>query len=192
MVARVIEREFRYLVSLAHLTHLRDVGVEISQGYLVANGSLAIRVRRRVDGDQQTDTLTVKSALVDAKNEWDTAATVGSERHEVEVDLTGQQADELWPLCANRIITKRRHLVDLPGGGLIAEVDVFSGRWVGLAMVEVEFADRAQMLAFEPPSWFGRNVTADPRFTNGALALASVPDEHELRKIIQAECGTMP
>jgi adenylate cyclase len=188
----VIEREFRYLVSLAHLTQFRDVGVEISQGYLVADGSLAIRVRRRVDGVHQTHTLTVKAALVDAKSERGTAATVGSERHEVEIGLTEQQADELWPLCAARIITKRRNLVDLPESGLTAEVDVFSGRWRGLAMVEVEFADRAQMLTFEPPPWFGRNVTADPRFTNGALALASEADVHELRKIIHAECGTAP
>jgi CYTH domain-containing protein len=186
----VIEREFRYLVNRRSVDHLLGTGVSISQGYLVADGSLAIRVRRRGEGVDRRNTLTVKSTLTDLESASDTSVKVGSERHEVEIALTEQQADDLWPLCGTRIITKTRHVVDLAESGLSAEVDVFAGQWEGLVMVEVEFADRSQMATFKPPHWFGCDVTSDPRFTNAGLAMASPHEVARLRVKIHAECGT--
>jgi adenylate cyclase len=186
----VIEREFRYLVDRSRIDHLLGPGVEISQGYLVADGSLAIRVRRQGVAPDRHDTLTVKAAVADPEGESDPAVTLGSERREVEIGLTEAQAEELWPLCGDRVITKTRHVVALQESGLTAEVDVFSGRWESLVMVEVEFGDRTQMAAFQPPHWFGSDVTADPRFTNAGLALASAQDAVELRARIHAECNT--
>jgi len=183
----VIEREFRYLVPQLGADQLVGVGVEISQGYLVADPTLAIRVRRTGVAPDQRATLTVKSAMNGSHEESHPWVREGSERHEVEIALTGPQAEELWPLCGDRIITKHRYFVDLPEGGLIAEIDVFSGRWTGLAMVEVEFVDRAQMGSFNPPEWFGRDVTSDSRFANAALALASPQETADLLARIQLQ-----
>jgi adenylate cyclase len=186
----VIEREFRYLVNLANLDQPLGPGVEITQGYLVADAALAIRVRLHGTDSDRRATLTVKSALPNVVGDAELALPVGAQRHEVEIALAMEQAQELWPLCGDRIITKTRHVISLHGSELRAEVDVFSGRWEGLVMAEVEFADRSQMLAFQPPPWCGADVTADPRFTNAGLALAAPEDVAELWNVIQAECGT--
>jgi adenylate cyclase len=42
-------------------------------------------------------------------------------------------------------------------------------------LVEVEFDSDAAMARFEPPRWFGDDVTDDRRYTNAALALAGTP-----------------
>ncbi len=202
----MIERETRYLVHGSVVPKL-PLGDEIAQGYVVANADIAVRVRRRgpiadtgagfVAGSSESVshgeavrwTMTVKALLRASDTSSEAAPPPGSERREVEVSIGCDQALELWEMCGQRVITKTRHLVPI-GDGLFAEVDVFSGRWSGLVMVEVEFDDRTQMENFVPPPWFGREVTADPRFTNASLALCSTPEEADLLQIIQAECGT--
>jgi CYTH domain-containing protein len=195
----VIERELRFLVNRSHLYDSlgRDVlhqGDEIWQGYLVADSTAAIRVRGRGNGTEVVWTLTVKAPMTASTQGESADVPVGSVRREVEIALTAGQAEELRGLCDDRIVTKSRSLIALTnsanGGQLWAEVDTFTGRWAGLVMVEVEFANSDQLRKFVPPGWFGREVTSDPRFTNAGLATASASVEEEIRVIIQAECGT--
>lgn len=58
----------------------------------------------------------------------------------------------------------------IPLDGVEAELDVFSGTLAGLVLVEVEFSSDRAMVAFDPPGWFGTEVTDDRRYSNAALA----------------------
>ncbi len=47
----------------------------------------------------------------------------------------------------------------IPHGGLEIELDVYAGALEGLLVAEVEFATEADAREFEPPEWFGDEVT---------------------------------
>lgn len=130
---------------------------EIEQAYVAVEGETELRVRRR--GEETT--LTLK-------------AGTGIERFELELPIDRDAYESLRALAHERVVTKRRHLVSL-GGGLEAEVDVYAGRLEGLAVVEVEFASTAACAAFEPPAWFGREVTGEREYLNRTLATEGRP-----------------
>jgi CYTH domain-containing protein len=129
----------------------------IRQGYLTVD-PVEVRIRSRSGRPEE---LTIKSGS-------------GLSRAEVNLPLTREQFDELWPLV-QRSIEKERTV--LPVGGATVEVDVYAGKLAGLVVAEVEFATEAEARAFEPPAWFGADVTADTRFRNAALALADAPPQ---------------
>jgi adenylate cyclase len=136
----------------------------IEQGYLATGfrsaGSPPISVRvRRVD--EQAAFLTIKAGS-------------GVARTEVELALTPSQFEALWPLTEGRRLTKTRYRVPLFAGA-VAEVDIYEGFLKGLATVEVEFSSEAEAKAFDPPPWFGKEVTVDPRYQNAALAISGMP-----------------
>ena len=56
------------------------------------------------------------------------------------------------------------------GNGLAAELHLHGRHLAGFHYVEVEFPSEEQARAFEPPDWFGREVTDDVRFSYGMLA----------------------
>ena len=128
-------------------------GVSIDQGYLAAEPH-GRQVRLRKKGDSFY--ITVKGA------------PNGYARTELEVELTGQQFETLWPLTKGHRLYKTRH--EVPLGELTVEVDVYSGGNQGLLVAEVEFETEAQAHAFVPPPWFGQDVSGDPRFSNRILA----------------------
>src|SRR5262245_16986754 len=132
-------------------------GTEIRQGYLAVDGEVEVRVRAAGG----LCVLTVKGGS-------------GLRRTEVELPLSSDQLEELWPLTEGRRVGKVRHRVPL-SGGLTAEVDVFAGHLEGLRVVEVEFPDDEALDAFEPPDWFGDDVTDDGRYSNARLAVAEGP-----------------
>ena len=131
---------------------------EIRQGYLAidADGT-EVRVRSR----EGSAVLTVKQGA-------------GRSRAEEELEIEGERFDRLWPLTEGRRVEKRRYVVPAPGG-LAIEVDVYAGQLAGLVVAEVEFADEQQADAFEPPAWFGAEVTDDPRYKNQTLAREGPP-----------------
>ena len=151
----MIERERKFLLTrmpddLGPATHIR-------QGYLARDGGTVVRVRD-ADGDL---TLTIKGSGT-------------RDRTEVELPLERADLDELWPLTEGRRVEKDRHRVPLDDG-LTAEVDVFGGHLDGLRVVEVEFGEDDDPDAFEPPDWFGDEVTEDGRYSNAALSDAGGP-----------------
>ncbi|HEY0789903.1 MAG TPA: CYTH domain-containing protein [Chthoniobacterales bacterium] len=151
---REIERKFTVRVP----PETADPGVRIEQGYLVAawDSPRAVEIRvRRMDGRRAV--LTVKKALADA------------ERVEVEINLSADEFAQLWALTAGHRIVKRRRRIALTGG-LTAEYDEYEGSLAGIRVVEVEFPTGEQAKAFEPPEWFGPDVSGDPAYQNSVLA----------------------
>ncbi len=92
---------------------------------------------------------------------------VGVARGEYEYPIPVGDARELLDLAVGTVIEKRRHIVSC--GGHEWEVDEFLGANAGLVVAEIELASEEE--AFERPAWLGREVSADPRYYNAALAL---------------------
>jgi adenylate cyclase len=133
-------------------------GSTIRQGYLSIE-PVEVRIR---SSDGETHELTLKSVG-------------GLRRAEVNVPLTREQFDELWPLV-HGVIEKARHDIELDGR--VVEVDVYEGRLDGLVVAEVEFPSEREAASFVPPPWFAREVTEDSRYRNSALALSEKPPNH--------------
>lgn len=152
-----IERERSFLV--ATLPELPDAGSPIRQGYLALDREVQVRVRE-VAGTRRTLTVKGGHGAVRTEMEW----RVGPERF-----------SDLWPFTRGRRTTKVRHRVPLDG--FVAEVDVYSGDLEGLVLVEVEFDSEEAMGAFDPPGWFGIEVTDDERYTDAVLATEGLPDD---------------
>jgi len=151
-VTTEIERKF-ILDEVPDASRL-GVGQRLRQGYLAVDGDVSLRVRI-ADGGA---TLTVK-------------AGVGLSRTEVELPLSSEHAEALWPHTLGRRIVKVRYRVPLDRSDVaVAEVDVYGDALGGLSTVEVEFDSEADAAAFEPPRWFGREVTGDRAWTNASLA----------------------
>jgi adenylate cyclase len=129
----------------------------IEQGYLAVGEGGEVRLRRV--GDEQW--LTVKRGA-------------GLSRDELEIELSSEQFETLWPLTDGRRLTKRRHVI--PHEGLEVELDVYEGDLEGLVLAEVEFAGEDEARAFEPPEWLGEDVTEHAGYKNESLAEHGRPD----------------
>ena len=124
----------------------------IEQGYLVATpDGRQVRLRRT----PKCCTLTYKTAD-------------GAIREEREIEITAGQFDALWPATAGKRLTKVRH--EIPWQGYTIEIDVYGGINKSILVAEVEFEDEKQCVEFQPPDWFGEEVTNDPRYSNVLLA----------------------
>lgn len=88
---------------------------------------------------------------------------------EVELPLTKEAFDTLLKKIEGNIISKMRYLIPLEDG-LTAELDVFGGCLTGLIFAEVEFPDEKTAEEFNPPDWFGQDLSADKRYSNYHLA----------------------
>ena len=97
----------------------------------------------------------------------------GLERMELEVELSREQFDALWPATEGRRVVKDRYEVE--HGGFVIEVDVYHNALSGLLTAEVEFDSREASEAFDPPDWVGAEVTDDDRYKNQNLAVRGVP-----------------
>lgn len=126
---------------------------QIRQGYLTDSGA-GTEVRVRAHGDRRL--LTVKR---------DRAGSGANVRDEIEFPIPSDVFDDLWQLTQGNRVEKLRYAVPL--GVLEATVDVYA---TGLRVVEVEFTDEQAASAFDPPAWFGADVTGDPRYANRLLA----------------------
>lgn len=89
-------------------------------------------------------------------------------REEHEFPLTEEAYERLLAKAEGQIITKDRYRI--PCGSLTIELDVFQPPFSPLVMAEVEFPDEAAAHAFQPPAWFGKEVTYDPAYSNAALS----------------------
>jgi CYTH domain-containing protein len=127
-------------------------GTPLRQGYVAIDGDVTVRVRIAPDRAW----LTIKGG----------GDALG--RTEVEVALDLAEAEDLWKHTSSRRIDKTRHR--LPVGDRTAEVDVFAGSLAGLCLVEVEFPSVEAANAFDPPAWFGREVTGLAEWSNASLA----------------------
>jgi CYTH domain-containing protein len=148
-MADEIERKF--LLDRLPAEVARVPAATLRQGYLALDGDTEVRVRLQ-DG---SGVLTLKHGA-------------GRTRTEVELELSDEQAEALWPVSEGRRIEKRRRRV--PHDELVIEVDEYGGELEGLLVAEVEFPDERAAEAFEPPAWFGREVTGESAYKNQSLA----------------------
>jgi CYTH domain-containing protein len=147
---REIERKF--LVKQLPEKLKRSRRCLIAQGYLAAEaGGRHVRLRKR----GKTSSLTFKVGR-------------GAHREEREIKLSAKQFATLWPATGGRRLRKLRY--EIPWRNLLIEIDIYRGRHSGLVVAEVEFPDRATCRKFKPPSWFGREVTGEKRYSNVRLA----------------------
>jgi adenylate cyclase len=154
----IVEIERKFLVPELPQDLERWPATRIEQGYLaIGDDGTEVRVRRR-DGDA---VLTVKGGG-------------GRSRTEEEFRIDDERFARLWPLTEGRRLEKTRHVITA-GEGVNIEVDVYSGALTGLSVAEVEFGTDEAADAFEPPAWFGREVTDDARFKNQRLASEGAP-----------------
>lgn len=154
-----VEIERKFLVPELPPGLERSQSTRIDQGYLaIADDGTEVRVRRR-DGETL---LTVKGGA-------------GRSRTEEEIVIDAERFARLWPLTAGRRIEKTRYLI--PAEDLGIELDVYSGALTGLFVAEVEFPSETAADLFEPPEWFGAEVTDDARFKNQRLASEGAPTD---------------
>jgi adenylate cyclase len=131
---------------------------DLEQGYVVIADDAEVRVRKA----DERHMLTVKRGH-------------GEIRREDEIELDAEQFAALWSLTESLRVSKRRYLVPLDGD-LTAEVDVFHGRLDGLVVAEVEFSSEDRSASFQPPDWFGRELTGDGRYATASLAENGLPE----------------
>jgi adenylate cyclase len=148
--SREIERKF--LLKWLPENFKRSRRYVIAQGYL-ATDPAGRHVRLRKKG--KTASLTFKAGR-------------GHARDEREIKLSAKQFAALWPATAGRRLSKLRY--EIPWRNLVIEIDIYRGKHAGLVVAEVEFPDRATCRKFKPPSWFGREVTGEKRYSNVRLA----------------------
>ena len=153
----VVECERRFLVDALPDDVTPTSTVRLRQGYLAIDDFRSVRVR---DAEENGCTLTVKAGH-------------GAERTELEWPIEPHEFDAAWPHTEGRRVEKRRSRI--PFGHHVIELDVFAGDLDGLVMAEVEFDSTEASDTFEPPAWFGRDVTDDGRYTNASLALSGLP-----------------
>ena len=132
---------------------------EIIQGYLTATeDDNEIRVRKK--GDRYYETVKSRKGLM---------------RKEIEFEIGEKVFNALWPLTEGMRVEKTRY--DIPYGGLLIELDVYSGGLKGLVVAEVEFQSVEESEMFTPPAWLGREITGDARYSNAHLAHHGKPED---------------
>ncbi|MCM2454611.1 CYTH domain-containing protein [Rhizobium sp. CG4] len=158
-MAKEIERKF--LVSGDGWKTDVSSSMTFRQGYVVSTENRSVRVRIVNDEDA---TLTIKigaSSLV---------------RDEYEYSIALGDAQEMIGTAIGNVIQKTRHLVE--HNNFTWEVDVFEGVYGGLVVAEVELTSVDD--SPDLPTWLGREVTGDKRYSNQYLAtenlLGELPD----------------
>jgi CYTH domain-containing protein len=155
-----VETELKFLVDeIPEEVDLENTPhVVLRQGYVVVSSDGAETRIRSFDNERFE--LTVKSA-----------GTV--QRTEQTIKLPKDMFEVLWAQTAGMRVEKTRYKI--PHGKLTIELDIYEGQLTGLMTAEVEFTGRQEdaevkAMTFEPPTWFGRDVTKDRRYKNQNLA----------------------
>jgi len=153
-MAREIERKF-LVKKLPVITENIDNHV-IQQGYIFISEKMEIRIRKIGSIYFQT----IKTGE-------------GLSRGEYEIELSSDQFDLLWPLTEGKRVEKTRFEIEY--ANLLIELDIYSGNLEGLYTAEVEFPSETKSKKFNPPEWFGEEITFDSRYKNKNLALFRIP-----------------
>lgn len=93
-------------------------------------------------------------------------------REEYNLPLNRPSYNHLLAKSDGNLISKKRYLI--PYGPYTVELDIFEAPFSPLIIAEVEFPSVKEAEAFLPPSWFDKDVTADPAYHNSTLSKAAV------------------
>lgn len=128
---------------------------EIEQAYLCT--SPVVRIRRQDD----TYYLTYKSKGFLSREEYNLPLTKDAYYH------LREKADGI-------VISKRRYCIP-ESNGLTIELDIFHAPYDGLLLAEVEFSSEEEANAYQPPKWFGKDVTFSVSYHNSRLSSSLIP-----------------
>lgn len=123
---------------------------EIEQGYLCTNP--VVRIRK----EDNSYILTYKSKGMMSREEYNLPLTLESYQH------LRTKADGVFIQKTRYIIPEKEQLK--------IELDIFHGAHQGLILAEVEFPDEQTALQYQPPAWFGEDVTFSPQYHNSYLS----------------------
>jgi adenylate cyclase len=151
------EIERKFLVANDDWRKEADSQKRMRQAIIFSDGDRSLRIRS-IDDKEAKLTLKIGAS--------------GLVRHEFEYDVPLADAEELLTLANGNTISKTRY--DVPHADHVWEVDVYEGKLAGLVVAEVEMESEDEQPAL--PSWVGREVTGDRRFSNQALAEGSLGD----------------
>lgn len=90
-------------------------------------------------------------------------------REEFELEISREEYENLRTKTSGFEIVKTRYFIPLKNG-LTGEFDIYHGEFKGLFTIEVEFNSIQDANSFEPPEWFGEDVTVKKRYKNAWLA----------------------
>lgn len=145
---------------------------KIEQGYLCNNPILRIRK------SNEDYYLTYKSKFGIEKRSADSAII----NNEVELPLTKEAYLSLRNKIDGNLVKKTRYLIPLDKN-LTAELDIFEGLLEGLVFAEVEFPDEKAANEFQAPSWLGKDLSSDKRFSNHHLSKLNSIEELGINNI---------
>lgn len=151
------EIERKFLVARDDWRTEAGPGRRFQQAIVFSEAARTLRVRIV---DDRHATLTIKVGIDGSS----------MSRHEFEYEVPLSDAEELLKLASGNTVSKMRY--EVPRGGHIWEIDVYGGNLEGLVVAEVEMASEDEQP--ELPSWLGRELTGDKRFSNQALAEGSL------------------
>lgn len=97
----------------------------------------------------------------------------GLVRREIEVSITREAFDALWPATEGLRITKTRYL--LPWSDFMLEIDVYHELLEMLIVCEIEYPSQDSANKAELPPWIGAEITDDLRYSNRNLATYGQP-----------------
>ena len=123
---------------------------KIEQAYLCTEP--VVRIRR----DNEDYYLTYKSKGFVAREEYN-------------LPLTQEGYSHLLTKADGNIITKTRYEIPTDDS-LVIELDIFEGRFNGLILAEVEFESMEQADSYNPPAWFGEDVSNDTNYHNSTMS----------------------
>ncbi|MCH7657693.1 MAG: CYTH domain-containing protein [Bacteroidetes bacterium] len=89
-------------------------------------------------------------------------------RKEIETEITKAPFKSLWPHTVGKRIEKRRYSINYGSQEII--IDEFAGKYTGLMIAEIEFPNEKQALEFDPPPWFGKEITHNSKYRNRNMA----------------------
>lgn len=146
-----MEIERKYLITTPPKDFKTWPSRQIEQAYLCTEP--VIRIRRE-DNEYY---LTYKSKGLLAREEYN-------------LPLTEESYAHLLTKADGIVLSKRRYRKPIEGTSLTIELDVFSGRYEGLMLAEVEFTSLEEAQHFTAPAWFGEDVTMSGEYQNSRLS----------------------
>jgi CYTH domain-containing protein len=156
-----LERERRWRVNPARRPSLPEASLLVEDRYI---DETRLRLRR------VTEMATGRKALkLTKKYEADDPLA----RPIVTAYLTDAEYAVFESLPARGLAKQRYHVKEGEHGFIL---DCFLGPLAGLELTEIECADDAGLRALLPPLWAGREVSHDPRYQGGMLALHGLPE----------------
>lgn len=149
------EIERKFLVATDDWRKKADGGKRMRQAIILSEERRSLRIRAI---DNKKARLTLKIGIS------------GMSRHEFEYDIPIDEAEELLALANSKMIVKTRY--EVKHDKHVWEIDVYEGALAGLVVAEVEMKSESEQPTL--PTWLGREVTGDKRYSNQALAEGSL------------------